>query len=148
VRGDRDLFIDVIYNVSNFESNGLPIETRWATALPNNSLYDGWWLNLDPAGVRIASLVAERAEIELLPTGMTPALFDSVRRKLQLNAWGRQELERLRGRSGSLEPIRAAIASAGLRSNRKSCSSNSRPCLLQVAESMVCAGSVTGATIC
>jgi hypothetical protein len=31
--------------------------------------------DLDPAGIRIASLLAERAEIELEPTGMTPELL-------------------------------------------------------------------------
>jgi hypothetical protein len=69
--------------------------------------------DLDPAGIRIASLLAERAEIELEPTGMTPELFASARRKLKLNAWDRQELARLDGRVGRLEPLRAAICAAG-----------------------------------
>jgi Protein of unknown function C-terminus (DUF2399) len=69
--------------------------------------------DLDPAGIRIASLLAERAEIELEPTGMTPELFASARRKLKLNAWDLQELARLDGRVGPLEPLRAAIAAAG-----------------------------------
>jgi ABC-type transport system substrate-binding protein len=44
---DRDLFIEVNYNVSKFEQAGLPIETRWNTALPAH-FYEGWWL--DPRG--------------------------------------------------------------------------------------------------
>ncbi len=44
---DRDLFIDAYYNVSKFASQGLPLETRWDTALPNTA-WSGWWL--DPLG--------------------------------------------------------------------------------------------------
>jgi peptide/nickel transport system substrate-binding protein len=44
---DRDLFIDVMYNVSKFENEGLPMQTRWDTALPAN-MWEGWWL--DPKG--------------------------------------------------------------------------------------------------
>ena len=43
---DRDTFIDVFYNVSNFEAEGLPVESRWATALYPD--WTGWWL--DPQG--------------------------------------------------------------------------------------------------
>jgi peptide/nickel transport system substrate-binding protein len=41
---DRDAFIDLLYNVERFSSEGLPIETRWNTDLPNDS-YKGWWLD-------------------------------------------------------------------------------------------------------
>jgi peptide/nickel transport system substrate-binding protein len=44
---DREAFIELLYNVSKFESEGLPIESRWNTDLPND-VYKGWWL--DPRG--------------------------------------------------------------------------------------------------
>ena len=44
---DRDLFIDVRYNVSAFEKEGLPMATVWDTALPL-SAWTGWWI--DPKG--------------------------------------------------------------------------------------------------
>jgi ABC-type transport system substrate-binding protein len=40
---DRDLFIETFHNVSRFESEGLPLETRWSTAL--NPATEGWWLD-------------------------------------------------------------------------------------------------------
>jgi peptide/nickel transport system substrate-binding protein len=43
---DRDTFVDVFYNVSNFEKEGLDVESRWATALYPD--WTGWWL--DPQG--------------------------------------------------------------------------------------------------
>jgi peptide/nickel transport system substrate-binding protein len=43
---DRDLFIDTFRNVPKFEAAGLPVETRWNTAVTCN--WDGWWL--DPQG--------------------------------------------------------------------------------------------------
>lgn len=39
---DRDLFISVIYNVDGLSKEGLPIETRWDSALPHNA-WTGWW---------------------------------------------------------------------------------------------------------
>jgi ABC-type transport system substrate-binding protein len=44
---DRDLFIQTVYNTQKFESEGLPIETRWSSALQAES-WSGWWL--DPKG--------------------------------------------------------------------------------------------------
>jgi peptide/nickel transport system substrate-binding protein len=44
---DRDLWIDVNFNVSQFRSAGLELQTAWDTAYPNN-FYAGWWL--DPQG--------------------------------------------------------------------------------------------------
>jgi peptide/nickel transport system substrate-binding protein len=41
---DRDLFADTWYNVSNFTSQGLPVETAWATSVPADE-YSGWWLD-------------------------------------------------------------------------------------------------------
>jgi ABC-type transport system substrate-binding protein len=44
---DRDLFIDVDYNVANYEAAGIPVQTTWNTALLSN-FFTGWWL--DPKG--------------------------------------------------------------------------------------------------
>src|SRR5437870_689109 len=38
---DRDLYLETFFNVSRFEAAGLPVETRWNTALP--ATRDGWW---------------------------------------------------------------------------------------------------------
>jgi peptide/nickel transport system substrate-binding protein len=40
---DRDLFIDSFSNVSVFEAEGVPVETRWNTQL--DATYEGWWLD-------------------------------------------------------------------------------------------------------
>jgi len=40
---DRDLYIDTFFNVTKFESSGLPVDTRWSTALPGNR--EGWWID-------------------------------------------------------------------------------------------------------
>jgi peptide/nickel transport system substrate-binding protein len=44
---DRDLFIDVFSNVSKFRSEGIPVDTRWSTALSTafTALSEGWWLD-------------------------------------------------------------------------------------------------------
>jgi hypothetical protein len=71
--------------------------------------------DLDPAGIRIASLLAKGAEIEVSPTGMTPELFASAPRKLKLSAWDEQELMRMQHSAGPLEPLHATITAAGLK---------------------------------
>jgi peptide/nickel transport system substrate-binding protein len=43
---DRKAWIDLFYNVSNFEQGGLPVTTRWNSALPLD--FTGYWL--DPQG--------------------------------------------------------------------------------------------------
>jgi peptide/nickel transport system substrate-binding protein len=43
---DRDTFIDVFYNVSKFEKAGIPVESRWSTALYAD--WTNWWV--DPKG--------------------------------------------------------------------------------------------------
>ena len=43
---DRDLYMDTFLNVAKFQSEGLPVETRWNTGLA--ATFDGWWL--DPKG--------------------------------------------------------------------------------------------------
>lgn len=69
--------------------------------------------DLDPAGIRIASVLSARAEVELEPTGMTPELFASASRKLELNEWDELQLVRLDGIAGPFEPLRAALAAIG-----------------------------------
>lgn len=44
---DRDLFADVWFNISDFESNGLPVDAFWNTSVPANE-FAGWYL--DPQG--------------------------------------------------------------------------------------------------
>jgi peptide/nickel transport system substrate-binding protein len=43
---DRDLYLDTVLNVAGFESEGLPANTKWSTALPSTE-EAGW---LDPKG--------------------------------------------------------------------------------------------------
>ncbi|MFL5963795.1 MAG: DUF2399 domain-containing protein [Gaiellaceae bacterium] len=69
--------------------------------------------DLDPAGIRIARLVEERAGVALEPTGMTPELFASARKRLALNRWDEGQLERYAGDAAALEPLRAVITVAG-----------------------------------
>jgi ABC-type transport system substrate-binding protein len=40
---DRDLWIDTFFNVPQFKGAGLPVETRWNTAMPAS--WDGYWLD-------------------------------------------------------------------------------------------------------
>jgi len=40
---DRDLWIDTWFNVPAFTAEGLPMETRWNTAIP--ARWDGYWLD-------------------------------------------------------------------------------------------------------
>jgi len=41
---DRDLYIDVFYNVAKFKEQGIPVETRWNSAIAA-SFFEGWWLD-------------------------------------------------------------------------------------------------------
>ncbi len=41
---DRDLWIEVIYATDNLKREGLPVETRWNTALVADA-FEGWWLD-------------------------------------------------------------------------------------------------------
>lgn len=43
---DRDTWINAFYNVDNFESQGLPVDSRWNSHL--TARWNGWWL--DPKG--------------------------------------------------------------------------------------------------
>jgi hypothetical protein len=69
--------------------------------------------DLDPAGIRIASLVRERTGINVEVTGMSPELLAGAPRALELSDWDRDQLARLNGNAGPLESLRAAIASSG-----------------------------------
>ena len=39
---DRELWVDTFYNISKFEQQGLPVDTRWNSHLPQ---IDGWWID-------------------------------------------------------------------------------------------------------
>ena len=69
--------------------------------------------DLDPAGIRIASLVRERTGIDVEVAGMSPELLADAQRTLDLNDWDRDQLARLNGRVGPLEDLRTAIAATG-----------------------------------
>ncbi|MEV4423033.1 DUF2399 domain-containing protein, partial [Patulibacter sp. NPDC049589] len=63
----------------------------------------------DPAGIKIAVNLAERADVRLDARLMTPeALLAAA--PLRLADWDRRWLERLAGHAGALEPLREAIA--------------------------------------
>jgi ABC-type transport system substrate-binding protein len=40
---ERELYIDTFFNVTKFQNEGLPVETRWNSHL--SALMEGWWLN-------------------------------------------------------------------------------------------------------
>lgn len=71
--------------------------------------------DLDPAGLRIAQLVAHRTEVQLQTDVMNPALLKSSSRKLPLSEWDRSELGRLKGQLGELEMLRNAIETCGFK---------------------------------
>jgi ABC-type transport system substrate-binding protein len=41
---DRDLWIDVFYNIRKYEQEGIPLETRWNTAVQGDN-FAGWWVD-------------------------------------------------------------------------------------------------------
>jgi ABC-type transport system substrate-binding protein len=41
---DRDLYLDAVYNLSNYRDAGLPVEVAWESGLQADS-YEGWLLN-------------------------------------------------------------------------------------------------------
>ncbi len=45
---DRDLFIDVVYEVTKLNQEGLPVSTAWNSTELQNNFFAGWWL--DPKG--------------------------------------------------------------------------------------------------
>jgi peptide/nickel transport system substrate-binding protein len=40
---DRDLYLETFFNIAKFETEGLPVETRWNTAVAGSQ--EGWWLD-------------------------------------------------------------------------------------------------------
>jgi Protein of unknown function C-terminus (DUF2399) len=76
-----------------------------APELPIQAAFD-----LDPAGIRIARLLQDRTGLELLSDAMAPALLREAPHQLELTEWDREQLQRLDGRAGPLEPLRAEIA--------------------------------------
>lgn len=69
--------------------------------------------DLDPAGIRIASLVRARTGVDLQFAAMSPQLLVEAPRALELSDWDRDQLARLNGRAGPLEDLRAAVAASG-----------------------------------
>lgn len=76
--------------------------------LPIEAAFD-----LDPAGIRIARVLQERTGVDLSTSAMTPDLLNDAPHHLELTEWDRERVIRLDGRAGSLEPLRAEIASSG-----------------------------------
>lgn len=91
--------------------------SRLAALAPELPFYAAF--DLDPAGMRIARLVAERANVDLQPHLMDPQLLDAAAHRLELGDWDRRELERLDGRAGTLEPLRARIADVGAKAEQE-----------------------------
>ncbi|HEV2172609.1 MAG TPA: ABC transporter substrate-binding protein [Nitrospira sp.] len=63
---DRDTWIDTFYNVPTLRASGLPIETRWNSAL--NTTFTGWWLDpkskdFGPNAVNFQHNVAEAKKL-------------------------------------------------------------------------------------
>jgi hypothetical protein len=69
--------------------------------------------DLDPAGIRIARLLEDKAEVTLEPTGMTVELLGQAERRLELNTWDHLQLARGADWAGVFEPLRAALAALG-----------------------------------
>lgn len=63
----------------------------------------------DPAGIRIALILQDRAGIEACPAGMNPQLLENATKTHTLNDWDRDVLARMKGNARNLEPLRATI---------------------------------------
>lgn len=63
----------------------------------------------DPAGIRIALILRERACVELDPVGMQPRLLRSADHRLPLTDWDRDWLDQLKGRAGPFEELRTTL---------------------------------------
>ncbi len=75
--------------------------------------------DLDPAGIGIALLVAERAGTALHADAMTPELLGSAPRRVPLTPWDIERLEHLRGRSGPFEPLVIALSALGAKAEQE-----------------------------
>jgi len=84
---------------------------RLAALAPNLAFHAAF--DLDPAGIRIASLVRERTGIDIEVAAMSPELLAEAPRALDLSDWDRDQLARLNGNAGPLEDLRTAIAASG-----------------------------------
>ena len=40
---DRDLYLDTFFNISKFAAEGMPVQSRWNSAV--QATYEGWWLD-------------------------------------------------------------------------------------------------------
>jgi hypothetical protein len=84
---------------------------RLAALAPHLSFHAAF--DLDPAGIRIARLVQQRAGIDIEVAAMSPELLADAPRALDLSEWDREQLARLEGSAGPLEDLRLAIATSG-----------------------------------
>jgi len=84
---------------------------RIAALAPELPFYGAF--DLDPAGIRIARLVEQRARVALRTEAMTAELLRSAPHALDLSDWDRSELARLDSHTGGLADLSAAIASSG-----------------------------------
>jgi ABC-type transport system substrate-binding protein len=88
---DRDAYIDTVYNVSKFKSQGLPVDTRWNSALTQTVNYDGWLdprdKNFGPNGKYFNHDVAEAKK--LLAAAGYPNGFEYVSTFPSGNSYGR-----------------------------------------------------------
>jgi peptide/nickel transport system substrate-binding protein len=74
---DRDLWLDVFGNITEYEAEGLPIEKRWSSALVSSQ--DGWWLDprdkaFGPNGKNFQHNIAEAKKLLAaagFPNGMS-----------------------------------------------------------------------------
>jgi hypothetical protein len=73
----------------------------------------------DPAGIRIALLLQQHADIEIDPAGMSADLLKSAEATREINDWDRDLLERLRGSAGVFEPLRDAIERLGAKAEQE-----------------------------
>jgi hypothetical protein len=67
----------------------------------------------DPAGIRIARLLEERAGIELDPSGMDPTFLIEADHQRELSDWDRDQIRRLATSAGAFEPLRQTIERLG-----------------------------------
>jgi hypothetical protein len=88
----------------------------------------------DPAGIGIALLVAQRADVAFEVDLMTPAVLATTT-SLELVPWDRKTLVDLDGRAGVFEPLHAAITAA----DRKGEQEAAHELLIDLMESMTAA---------
>jgi peptide/nickel transport system substrate-binding protein len=87
---DRDLFIDAFRNVSNFQKEGLPVDTRWNSHVTCN--WDGWWLDpqgkdFGPNGANFQHNIAEAKKL-LAAAGFPDGIKDGKSNHITTNQLG------------------------------------------------------------